>query len=258
MQLNEFQNRFKDLMLDHPDALKNPPEDLAAFCQEGEIPLADRLAVYRNNIVRSLTDVIVSFFPTIEKLVGLQFLEGMARSFILENPPKQGCLSFYGRGFAEFVDGFELAKSLPYLSDVARLELAMNESYYAQDDEALTAEGLSQIAPEALGETKLSLRTSIQLIYSRWPLLKIQEFCAQENPQGTLDMDQGGVKVVVFRSDLDTQLLELSDDEYEILTLLQNEKTLGEAVEKTLENHPEFDFQSFLQKQLSLETFKAF
>lgn len=257
MQLSEFQERFKDLMLDHPDALDSPPEDLAAFCQSGDIALPDRLKVYRNNIVGSLTDLMLSTFPILDTLVGRGFFELMARSFILENPPKQGNISLYGEGFAEFIETYEMAKALPYLSDVARYEIAINQAYYAHDDQPLTAETLSAIPPEELGDLKLALRDSVKLLNSRFPILKIQEFCAEDDPQGTLNMDQGGGALIVYRPVLDTQTLGLEPDEFATLSALQSGKPLGQSVEETLSSFPEFDFQAFLQKHISLETFRS-
>jgi len=202
--------------------------------------------------------VMIATFPITAQLVGREFLELMARSFILENPPKHGCLSLYGDGFSEFIEGFELAKSLPYLPDVARYELAINKAYYAKDDAALSADALSVIAPENLGDLKLKPRYSVHLLRSRYPLVKLQKFCMNENQEAQFNMDQGGVSLMIYRPALDTQSVELGDDEYDILNALQCDETLGTAVETVMNQHPNFDFQSFLQKHLSLETFRAF
>jgi len=257
MQLNEFQERFKDLMLDHPKALDNPPEDLAAFCAEGDIDLPTRLKVYRNNIVGSLSDLMVATFPVMEKLVGKDFLEMMARSFILENPPTHGCLSLYGDGFAEFVEGFELAKSLPYLPTIARFELALNKAYYAKDDTALTAEELGAVPPEALGDLKLAPRHCVHLVNSRYPLTAIRDFCMAETQDGKLDIDQGGEKLMIYRPHLDSETVILNDGEYLMLQKLADGLALGAAVEAVMAADDSFDFQAFLQKHLALETFRA-
>jgi hypothetical protein len=257
MRLNEFQERFKDLMLDDPKVLDHPPGDLAAFCAEGDIPLPKRLSVYRNNIVGSLTDVMVATFPVTDKLVGRGFLELMARSFILKNPPEQGCLSLYGEGFAEFVEGFELAKSLPYLPDIVRFELALNKAYYAADDAALTAEALGAVSPEKLGDLQLSLRDSVHLVQSRFPLTAIRDFCMAEAPGEKLDIGQGGERLMIYRPDLESVSVPLEGAEYMMLEHLHAGRALGDAVESLLNKHENFDFQGFLQKHLALETFKA-
>ena len=288
MQLSDIQNKFKTLMLDHPDALNTPDEDFAAAFVNDDIPLPERLKVYRNNIVGSLTDVMADTFPTIEKLVGKEFFEGMARSFILERPPNHGCLNMYGTGFDEFIASFGPAQSLPYLPDVAKLESAINDSYYAKDEQPLTAEALATIPPDKLADTPLSPCGYVKLIRSNYPLTAIREFCAlPEEEQGTLDLGQGGVRLMVYRSGHDVKTLELDEDKFYMMQTLgdgtvlggavlekevkttpleevapgegEEGKTtsLGEAVEKTLEKYPDFDFQAFLQKHLELETFAA-
>lgn len=256
MLLNEFQEEFKDLMLDDPKTLDHPPEKLAAFCEIGEIALPDRLKVYRNNIVGSLTDVMVATFPILDRLVGREFLELMARSYILENPPEHGCLSLYGEGFDGFIEAFELAKSLPYLPDVARFELALNKAYYAQDDTALKADALAAIAPDDLPNISLKPRHSVQLLRSRFPLTAIREFCMADKQDGQLNLDQGGEALMVYRPELETQTVILSEDEFMMLEQLQT-SSLGEAAEKTLKHFPDFDFQAFLEKHITLETFRA-
>ncbi len=257
MRLREFQDRFVDLMLDHPDALDSPPADLAAFCEEGEIALPARLKVYRNNIVGSLTDLMVANFPILDRLVGRAFLELMARSFILKNPPQEGCISLYGQGFSEFIEEFEMAKALPYLPDIARYEIAVNLAYHARDDAPLSAEALAGVVPDDLGDLKLNLRESVKLMRSRFPIIKIQEFCAEDDPQGTLNVAEGGGAIMVYRPQLDSKTLSLAEDEYTMLLALCEGQSLGSSVESTMEAFPAFDFQGFLQKHIALETFAA-
>ena len=257
MQLNEFQERFKALMLDHPDALNTPPEDLAAFCAEGDIALPTRLKVYRNNIVGSLTDLLKVTFPVLQKLVGEKFFETLARSFILENPPRKGVLSHYGEGLDDFIKTFEPTKSMPYLADIAAYEIAKNHSYHAADDLPLTPEQLASIPPEELANLSINLRRHVFLIQSAYPLTAIETFCLQNDPDGTLDMDQGGEQLMVFRQNFESVTLPLSDDEFVFLKKLQNGKTLGEATEETMTDFSDFDIQAILQKHLQLETFCA-
>ncbi len=249
MQLSEVQKRFKDTMLDHPKALDDPPEDLAALFNVGDIPLPERLKVYRNNIVGSLTDVMIASHPLLEKLVGHEFLELMARSFILENPPTHGCLNMYGTDFDKFIASYELAKALPYLPDMARLEIAMNEAYYAADDKPLTADELAE------KELKLKLRQNVKLLSSKYPIDKIKDFCLKDDPDKTMSVDSGGVKLMIYRPGLDSVIVKLEDSEYEMLLVLSRNTPLDEAVKATLNTHKDFDFQGFLQRHIELETF---
>lgn len=256
MQLNEVQARMRDVILDHPDVVANPPADLAAVFETRDIALGDRLKVYRNNIVGSLSDIMVASFPVLEKVVGKPFLEGMSRSFILKNPPAQGCLNYYGRGFAEFIEGFEPAKSLAYLPDIARLEIAMNDAYYALDDAALDAQDLARIDPEKLGDLNLRLRDYVHLLSSPFALLDIRDF-ALAGGDGEAPVLEREIFIMVHRPKFDAQMVVLDAAAFNMLTKFKQGATLGEAVEEVLSQYPDFDFQGFLGKHITLETFRA-
>lgn len=256
MQLSEFQSRFAALMLDHPDALQAVAPDFAAEFEEGDIPLARRLLVYRNNIVGSLTDVMLNSFPMLEKLIGKEFLEGMARSFILQSPPSKGCLNFYGHGFAEFIEGFVPAQSLPYLPDMARLEIALNDSYYADATRALRLEDLAALSPDSLGETPFTPAPHVKLLASDFPLTSIKALC--DDPQAPPPDMQVGIKIMISRPHESVNIHEISDAEHLMLEGLQSGESLGEAAETALSADPDFNFANFLQKHIALETFCAF
>lgn len=260
MQLNEIQKKFRDIMLDHPRALENPPEDFSALFDEGDIALPERLKVYRNNVVGSLSEMIINTFPLVDNLVGRDFMRGMARSFVLEHPPQAGCLNDYGAGFDRFIAGFEPAKGLPYLPDVAALEIALNGAYNAADDRALTAQMLAATAPEDLPAVQLKLRSSVKLISSHFPLDKIRAFCLRSDNQDgqTLDIGQGGVMLMIYRPALNVEITALKVDEFAMLKNLQAGHILGTALEDTITIYSDFDFQHFLQHHLALETFSAF
>ncbi len=257
MRLNNFQNSFKELMLDHPDALHDPPEELAAFLTDGNIALADRLSVYRSNIVGGLTDVIVESFPVIKVLVGKDFLEGMARGFVLEKPPARGCLHYYGAGFAEFIERFDPAKDLPYLPDVARLELALGQAYHAENDTPMCAAALSTITPEDLGNLQLFLRESVRLISSPYPVQALRDFCLsdQQGQAPSMDSGQGETHLMVYRPAYNVEIIQTAPDEHMMLGALQGGQSLGGAVEDVLGIYEDFDFAAFLQKHMALETF---
>ncbi|MCD8563315.1 MAG: DNA-binding domain-containing protein [Alphaproteobacteria bacterium] len=255
MRLNEFQKTFTTLMLDEPGALNAPPSAFVALLDDGDIPLSRRLLVYRNNIVGGLTEVMRESFPLLEKLVGREFLEGMARGFILKNPPTQGCLNFYGHGFAEFIEAYAPAGGLPYLPDVARLEIALSDSYYAEETPALTAEGLAAIPPETLADVKLPLAPHVRLLASRYPLMALKTFC--DDPQAAApDMAEGSF-LMVSRPHESVDMYELTESGYVFLRALAEEASLGEALEQALACDPAFNVAEHLQKHIALETFSA-
>jgi hypothetical protein len=257
MRLNEVQKKFTDMMLDHPDALNAPGQDFAALFETGGIALPERLKVYRNNIVGSLTGNLRASFPAVDDLTGKEFFDVMARSYILANPPREGNLNGYGSGFDDFIRTYTPAQTLPYLTDVANLEIGVNEAYYAKDDTALTAEILAKIPPEIL---RLTPRASMRLVQSAYPVSAIREFCLNKNRSENEQLDIGtdGEKLMIFRPEFEIVIARMQDDEFAFMTLLQTGNGgLGPALEKILQQHPNFNFQAFLQRHIALGSFTA-
>src|SRR5258706_11424995 len=96
-------------------------------------PIADRIDVYRNTVQSSLTEVLASAFPVTQRIVGDRFFAGLARAFIAAHPPRRPHLSTYGDGFSAFIAASDIEQQLSYLPDVARLEWARGEAYFAAD-----------------------------------------------------------------------------------------------------------------------------
>lgn len=259
MRLHDAQALFARAMLSPAGAGAVPSVPLAGIFSTPEEILPERLEIYRNNIFGNLAKALLDTYPLIEKLTGGDFAKSLMRAFILENPPREACLNRYGDGFAAFLESFAPAKDLPYLPDVARLEWAMNEAYYAPDDAPLAPAGLQSAPPGTLADVALPPRSSVRLLESRWPLLTIRDFCLKEdrNEEETLDLALGGCRVMIYRPVLVADIVPLAPAEYAFLQAVKAGNVLGDALASVLKRFPGFDFQGFLQKHLALETFAA-
>jgi len=67
----------------------------------------------------------------IKLLVGEAFFDAVAGHFVRAHPPSSPLMMFYGSEFPVFLEGFEPAKQLPYLPDMARLEHARRLAFHA-------------------------------------------------------------------------------------------------------------------------------
>ncbi len=110
-----------------------PPQTLG---REGR-PDSRRFAVYRNNVAVGLIGAVEARYPVARRLVGEAFFRAMARAFVAAEKPRSPVLIHYGENFPDFVAGFEPAREIAYLCDVARLENAWVEAYHAAEAPAL-------------------------------------------------------------------------------------------------------------------------
>jgi hypothetical protein len=144
-----------------------PPPGLAA---PDPSEIARRFSVYRNNVQHGLTRALVARFPVVEQLVGAEFFTAMARVFIAEAPPAHPVLFSWGEAFPAFLESFPPVGHLPWLGDVARLELARGRAYHAADAAPVAPEALVATDPERL---RLALHPSVELFTSPYPAVRI-------------------------------------------------------------------------------------
>lgn len=128
-----------------------------------------RFAVYRNNLVVSLVDALADTYPVVQEMVGVEFFRAMAREFVHVRPPASPVLAHYGAGFAEFIEDFPPAAGLPYLPDLARLELMRVEVYHAADDAPLRSEDIALLLADAdlRPPARLDLHPAARVLCSR-------------------------------------------------------------------------------------------
>jgi hypothetical protein len=98
----------------------------------GEIasgPIAARAAwdVHRNTIISGLTNAMRLTYPTVDWLVGPEFFDQTALAYIRGHPPARAQLAAYGEAFPAFLEACAPGAGLPYLADVARFDLAVDQ-----------------------------------------------------------------------------------------------------------------------------------
>jgi hypothetical protein len=94
----------------------------------------------------------------------------MARVFAARHPPSDPVLLGWGAELPAFIAGFPPASGLPYLPDIARLELARGRAYHAADAAPIDPAALAGADPATLC---LRLHPSAELFASAHPAVSI-------------------------------------------------------------------------------------
>lgn len=135
----------------------------------GGRPTQRRFAVYRNNVVVSLTEALEAAFPVVARLVGGEFFRAMAGTFVRAHPPRSPLMMLYGAEFPAFLAAFPPVAHLRYLPDVARLEQALREAYHAADVPPVDPLRLA-LSPAAFAAARLRFAPAVRLIRSAHPI----------------------------------------------------------------------------------------
>lgn len=213
-----------------------------------------RFAVYRNNVMVSLIDALADTYPVVQTLVGEEFFRAMARVFAQSNPPQSKVMAYYGRGFAEFVASFPPAASVPYLADVARLEMVRVLAYHAADAVPIHPEVLQAALadPEQLMSLRLVLHPSVHVIQSTFAIFSIWAAHQGAVCASSVDPDVGQ-SVLVYRAGLDVDTMELTDGTGLFVSTLLAVQTLADAAQAASSMDPEFDLTNALTLLLRLQ-----
>jgi len=218
-----------------------------------------RFAVHRNNTLASLELVLGATFPVVRRLVGDAFFRKATWDFIRAHPPAVARLHAYGGGFGPFLAAYAPAASEPYLGDVAALEWARTEAYFAADAPALAPAALEGIAEEDYAALRFALHPSARLVCSDFPVLTIwRTNQPEEKDPAPPDVESGGDRVLVHRPGLTVEAVALSPGDATLLAAMMAGDTLVEAAEAAARVEPGLDLESALAAHLAGGTFAGF
>lgn len=230
------------------DALLNPGQPLPASITtwNGSDPAA-RFAVYRNNVVVSLIDALADTYPVTQELVGEEFFRAMARLFVYAEPPRSRMLAFYGETFPAFIEQFPPAASVPYLADMARLEILRVRAYHAADIAGLPTDAIALALADADGLPNLlvELQPSVGLVRSQYAVVSL--WAAHQGAADISTVDPFvSEHALVIRQALDVEVIRLNTGAADFIARLLQGQTLGCSTEQACQTHPDFDLPCVL------------
>ena len=226
------------------DPGQSPPSGLTTW--NGSNP-ADRFAVYRNNVVVSLIDALVDTYPVTQALVGEGFFRSMARLFVYAEPPRSPVLTFYGELFPAFIEHFPPAASVPYLADVARLEMLWVRAYHAADSAELSTDSFTQVLTDVyeLPNLQVSFHPSVRLARSQYAVVSL--WVAHQGIADISTVDPYAPEnALVIRSHLEVEVIRLNAGAGDFVAYLLQGASLGSSAEQVNRTHANFDLASIL------------
>ncbi len=176
------------------------------------------LGIYRGSILGGLSKALAEAYPVCRRLVGDRFFEAMVTRYVLGEPSRGSDLNTYGATLCEFIDGFEPAAGLPYLSDVARLEWAWQKAWYTEPDVPFDLAELERVPNPLRDRIRFRLSVGATLIDSSYPISHIWRV-NQPDYQGaqSVDLSEGGVRLLVWRKGRDRYIEELDRAQWILL-----------------------------------------
>lgn len=211
--------------------------------------ITQRFNVYRNNVAVGLARALAAGFPATERIVGPDFFATMAHDYIRAEPPCSPVLLRYGETFPDFIAGFAPAASLPYLADVARLEVLRSRVHHAADASALPPAMLARLEAASLQQVRVTLHPACALLRSEHPAATIWAMNSDALPLQEIT-DWSPEDALVLRAGRSlaqrVDIRRLPPGAAAFLDGLRNDRPLGDAALAAFAEAADFDLAAAL------------
>ncbi len=135
--------------------------------------------MYSNAYFARLHACLREDFPALARALGPAAFHDLVKTYLMMHPPTRPSLRDAGASLAEHLatEPFAaiFARRCPYPADLARLEWAMTEAFYAEDAPVLAREELAAVTPDAWPSLRFELAPSLQLLTCAWPVHAARE-----------------------------------------------------------------------------------
>lgn len=211
------------------------------------------MAVYQHNVISNLTNALFETYPLIAKLVGEDFFRMAAKEYIARYPSCSGNLHDYGEYFGDFLADYSPSKHLVYLNEIAQFEWACHLVFFSANPTPFNSQLLETIQSDQYDQLYFSLHPASRLMKCRYPIFRIIDLCKGEMDE-TIDLNEGGVCLLIIRRDLEISLMPLTTAEFIFLTAIQDNQSLSESLQKTLDVDTTFQLEVKLPEWIQNKT----
>lgn len=257
-RLNDLQ-RWMQAVVIHPDGVEAGIESPAARGQidispqrAGEVisrshnqTSIQRLQVYANAYYARLLECLRDEFPALVHTLGEETFNGFAFAYLQAQPSRSYTLSQLGRSFPQFLadtrpdhaDGRGSPSWPDLLVDLATVERTYSEVFDGPGLEGrriLRPEDVAAISPDRWPHMRLAPAACLRLLTLAYP---VHEYIsAVRHGKEAVLPNPSPTYLVVTRRDYVVRRIAVSQQEYELLSLLVSGATVGRAIERFAEN----------------------
>ena len=161
MTLAETQALFQEILVDTGPLAPQRVE--SCFAGTAGLPAAERVGIYANMYVWRLVDALRETFPNVARYLGGERFAVLGEAYVRKHPSEHHDVARVGRRLAAFLRHYPDAER-PDLADLAELEWARNEVFFAPPVEPIAADALAPLSPESFVRASLLLSPALRVL----------------------------------------------------------------------------------------------
>ncbi|WP_165309975.1 DNA-binding domain-containing protein [Vibrio ziniensis] len=224
-------------------ALRYQAQGSACDIKSGRLSADDRLQIYRNNFVMSLTEVLQATYPMLLAVLGEECFGAIARHHILSYPLKQGNVSGYGEHFNRTIEKCpNVTRAAPYALELAIFEwqLDRGQQIFAETERTNVRplSDLERLTDDQQNRVVLHLYPWVSLFKSHFALFDLQQAIRQQNfDELELMKPQSGMMSCDVENGI-PWVITLSEHQFEFMQSMLKQTTLEDLNQQQLAEIP--------------------
>ena len=201
------------------------------------------LGIYHNTIFSVHARALQNDYPLVFSMMGPSDARIMAFAYVETSFPCTASLDEWGGGLVTFIQRYESASSLPYLSDVAQYEWSKHKAYCAPEDPLLTPEDMRKLTVLDQEDLIFRFQKSFQLLAFSYPLEQIIS-AHQENPKEPILEFQGSSYALILKHQGFIKVYWLAPSLFVFVNRLKEGQDVEVAFAAAQVLEPQFDVQN--------------
>jgi hypothetical protein len=190
-----------------------------------------RLSIYANGYFGRIIEALGANYSSVKNAIGEDRFDPLAHSYLVKHPSTFKSIDDVGHLLSDFLKKHPLAKKFPFLPDLARIEWAAHQAFYADDHPPLDPQRFQKDPEAAWQNARFTLDPSVRLLAVQWPVDQLWRDDGQWTQSRLARIKKARLHVLVFRQpDKWVRLPRITADQFALLSELRGGKTLGQAL----------------------------
>lgn len=135
--------------------------------------VSGRLHIYQDAYLSRIVEALQADFKVLHRALGEESFASLVRNFLQTFPSQFTNITEIGRNLSEYLKASDYGVEMPFVVDLAALEWARVECFWAEEKPSLDPVKLSQLTPEALESLTLTLHPSARLQTFNYEVLSV-------------------------------------------------------------------------------------
>lgn len=192
MTLAETQDLFHGLLAGEGPV--DPARLDACFAGTPELPAAARVAIYADMYRWRLTDALRETFPLLARHLGPARFAALAEDYLRRHPSEHHDVGQVGRLLAAFLRAYP-DPGRPDLADLADLEWARHQVFFAAPADPVGPAALAGLTPEAFARSTLRCAPALQVLVQAYAAPPLWRRLEDGEPPGPPSPGPGAVAI---------------------------------------------------------------